>query len=127
MALHARRRGKAKIVGVTGSSGKTSTKEMLKTALGAVGKTHTTIGNLNNNIGMPLTLARLPADADFAVIEMGMSHTGEIAELTRLAQPDIAVITMIGSAHREFSKRWKTPRAPKRKFSRECQKTAQSF
>lgn len=77
---------------------------MLKTALGAVGKTHTTIGNLNNNIGMPLTLARLPADADFAVIEMGMSHTGEIAELTRLAQPDIAVITMIGSAHREFFK-----------------------
>ena len=104
MALHARRRGKAKIIGVTGSSGKTSTKEMLKTALSAAGKTHTTIGNLNNNIGMPLTLARLPADADFAVIEMGMNHTGEMTELTRLAQPDIVVITMIGSAHREFFK-----------------------
>ncbi len=104
MALHARNRGKAKIIGVTGSSGKTSTKEMLKTALGAVGKTHTTAGNLNNNIGMPLTLARLPADADFAVIEMGMNHAGEMTELTRLAQPDIAVITMIGSAHREFFK-----------------------
>ncbi len=104
MALHARRRGKAKIIGVTGSSGKTSTKEMLKTALSAAGKTHTTIGNLNNNIGMPLTLARLPADADFAVIEMGMNHTGEMTELARLAQPDIVVITMIGSAHREFFK-----------------------
>ncbi len=105
MALHARRRGKAKVIGVTGSSGKTSTKEMLKTALTAVGKTHTTIGNLNNNIGMPLTLARMPADTDFAVIEMGMNHTGEMTELTRLAQPDIAVITMIGSAHREFFKK----------------------
>ena len=104
MARRARARTKAKIIAVTGSSGKTSTKEMLKTALGAVGKTHTTLGNLNNGIGMPLTLARMPADADFAVIEMGISHSGEMTELTRLARPDVAVITMIGSAHCEYFK-----------------------
>ncbi len=104
LGTYARKRGKAKIIGVTGSSGKTSTKEMLKTALTSVGKTHTTIGNLNNNIGMPLTLSRLPANADFAVIEMGMNHKGEMTQLSLLAQPDIVVITMIGSAHREFFK-----------------------
>lgn len=104
MAHYARRRSKAKVIGITGSSGKTSTKEMLRTALTAVGKTHTTAGNLNNNIGMPLTLARLPADADFAVIEMGMNHKGEMTELTMLAEPDAAMITMIGSAHCEFFK-----------------------
>ncbi len=104
LGTYARKRSKAKIIGVTGSSGKTSTKEMLKTALTSVGKTHTTIGNLNNNIGMPLTLARLPANADFAVIEMGMNHKGEMTQLSLLSQPDIVVITMIGSAHREFFK-----------------------
>ena len=70
----------------------------------SVGKTHTTLGNLNNNIGMPLTLARMPKDTDFAVIEMGISHAGEMTELTRLAEPDIAMITMIGTAHCEFFK-----------------------
>ncbi|MBR1777992.1 MAG: UDP-N-acetylmuramoyl-L-alanyl-D-glutamate--2,6-diaminopimelate ligase [Alphaproteobacteria bacterium] len=104
MAKTARRRTSAKIIGVTGSSGKTSTKEMLKTALSSVGKTHTTLGNLNNNIGMPLTLARMPKETDFAVIEMGISHAGEMTELTQLAEPDIAVITMIGTAHGESFK-----------------------
>lgn len=106
MAARARSRTAAKIVGVTGSSGKTSTKEMLKAALSAVGKTHSTIGNLNNNLGMPLTLARMPRDADFAVVEMGISHAGEMTELTELARPDVALITMIGSAHCEY---FKTP------------------
>ena len=101
-AAHAR--SAAKIIGVTGSSGKTSTKEMLRTALTGVGKTHTTLGNLNNNIGMPLTLARMPKDTDFAVIEMGISHAGEMTEMTVLANPDIAMITMIGTAHCEFFK-----------------------
>lgn len=104
MAHTARHRSNAKIIGVTGSSGKTSTKEMLKTALISVGKTHTTLGNLNNNIGMPLTLARMPKDTDFAVIEMGISHTGEMTEMTKIAEPDIAMITMIGTAHCEFFK-----------------------
>ncbi len=104
MAKAARHRSAAKIIGVTGSSGKTSTKEMLKTALTAVGKTHTTLGNLNNNIGMPLTLARMPKDTDFAVIEMGISHAGEMTEMIMLAEPDIAIITMIGTAHCEFFK-----------------------
>lgn len=102
MARHARTRGHAKVIGITGSSGKTSTKEMLRYALTAVGRTHCTQGNLNNQIGMPLTLARMPKTTDFAVIEMGMNHTGEMHELTMLAHPDIAVVTMVGSAHREF-------------------------
>ncbi|MBR4126003.1 MAG: UDP-N-acetylmuramoyl-L-alanyl-D-glutamate--2,6-diaminopimelate ligase [Alphaproteobacteria bacterium] len=104
MAHAARHRSKAKVIGITGSSGKTSTKEMLKTALTSVGKTHTTLGNLNNNIGMPLTLARMPEDTDFAVIEMGISHAGEMTEMTVLAEPDIAMISMIGTAHCEFFK-----------------------
>ena len=104
MAHAARHRSAAKIIGITGSSGKTSTKEMLKTALTSVGKTHTTLGNLNNNIGMPLTLARMPKDTDFAVIEMGISHAGEMTEMTKIAEPDIAMITMIGTAHCEFFK-----------------------
>lgn len=102
MAAHARSRSRAKLVGVTGSSGKTSTKEMLRYALTAVGRTHCTRGNLNNQIGMPLTLARMPQTTEFAVIEMGMNHTGELHELTMLARPDIAAVTMVGSAHREF-------------------------
>lgn len=104
MAKAARHRGTAKVIGITGSSGKTSTKEMLRTALISVGKTHTTLGNLNNNIGMPLTLARMPKNTDFAVIEMGMNHSGEMTELTLLAEPDIVMITMIGTAHCEFFK-----------------------
>lgn len=99
-----RRRGHAKVVGITGSSGKTSTKEMLRYALTAVGRTHSTPGNLNNLIGAPLTLARMPKGTDFAVIEMGMNHTGELSELSAIVQPDVAVITMVGSAHREFFK-----------------------
>lgn len=102
MARRARARGRAKVIGITGSSGKTSTKEMLRYALTAVGRTHCTQGNLNNQIGMPLTLARMPKTTDFAVIEMGMNHAGEMHDLTMLAHPDIAVVTMIGSAHREF-------------------------
>ena len=104
MAVFARARTKAKIVGVTGSSGKTSTKEMLRHALGAVGVTHYTQGNLNNGIGMPLTLARLPKDADFAVVEMGMNHAGELTALSDLCRPDAVIVTMIGRAHCEFFK-----------------------
>lgn len=106
LAVAARSRTSAKIIGVTGSSGKTSTKEMLKIALSSVGRTHTTTGNLNNTVGLPLTLARMPEKTDFAVIEMGINHAGEMAELTALTRPDIAVITMIGTAHHEF---FKTP------------------
>ncbi|MBB4267513.1 UDP-N-acetylmuramoyl-tripeptide--D-alanyl-D-alanine ligase [Roseospira visakhapatnamensis] len=91
-----------RVVGVTGSVGKTGTKDMLALALSSLGSTHATRGNLNNHWGVPLTLARMPADTAFAVIEMGMNHAGEIAPLTRLARPHVAIITAIASAHIAF-------------------------
>lgn len=95
----ARARSEAIFVGVTGSVGKTTTKEMLRVALSAFGTTHAAAASYNNHWGVPLTLARLPADAAFAVIEMGMNNRGEIAPLARLARPRVGVITNLGSAH----------------------------
>ncbi|MEO3472655.1 UDP-N-acetylmuramoyl-tripeptide--D-alanyl-D-alanine ligase [Roseomonas sp. CAU 1739] len=95
----ARERSDAVFVGVTGSVGKTTTKEMLRVALAAFGTTHAAAASYNNHWGVPLTLARLPRDAAFAVIEMGMNNRGEIAPLARLARPRIGVITNLGSAH----------------------------
>jgi len=89
-------------IGVTGSSGKTSTKELIAAVLRTRFKTKATEGNLNNHIGVPLTLLRLEEGDEFGVIEMGMSHPGEIAELARMTAPDIGVITSIGPAHIEF-------------------------
>ena len=77
----ARARAKARVVGVTGSVGKTSTKEMLRVVLGGQGRVHAAEASYNNHWGVPLTLARLPREADFAVIEIGMNHPGEIAPL----------------------------------------------
>jgi len=94
-----RARAAARVVGVTGSVGKTTTKEMLRVALGAFGATHASAASHNNHWGVPLTLARLPPDAAYAVIEMGMNNRGEIAPLSRLAQPHIGIITSIGTAH----------------------------
>jgi UDP-N-acetylmuramoyl-tripeptide--D-alanyl-D-alanine ligase len=95
----ARARSAARFVGVTGSVGKTTTKEMLRLALGALGPTHAAVASYNNHWGVPLTLARTPREARFAVIEMGMNNRGEIAPLSRLARPQVAVITAIGTAH----------------------------
>ncbi|HEV7265366.1 MAG TPA: UDP-N-acetylmuramoyl-tripeptide--D-alanyl-D-alanine ligase [Falsiroseomonas sp.] len=95
----ARARNSGKFVGVTGSVGKTTTKEMLRLALGALGPTHAATASHNNHWGVPLTLARMPRDAAFAVVEMGMNNRGEIAPLTRLARPHVAVITTIGTSH----------------------------
>ena len=95
----ARARVQGKIVGVTGSVGKTSTKEMLRTVLARQGKTHAAEASYNNHWGVPLTLARMPADTDFAVIEIGMSHPGEIAPLAALSRPDVAMITTVAPAH----------------------------
>lgn len=97
-----RARFTGKVIGVTGSVGKTSTKEMLARMLAALGPTHAAVGSFNNHWGVPLTLARMPADAAFAVIEMGMNHAGEIRVLTGLARPHVAIVTAIAPAHIEY-------------------------
>lgn len=102
LARVARARTHARIVGLTGSVGKTSTKEMLRLALSAHGETFASFGNFNNHIGTPLNLANLPPDADFGVFEMGMNHAGEISALTRQVQPEIAIITAVEAVHLEF-------------------------
>ncbi len=102
LAAAARARTAAKVIGVTGSVGKTGTKEALRLALSSDGKTHASTASYNNHWGVPLSLARCPADARYAVLEMGMNHAGEIAPLTRLARPHIALITTIAPVHLEF-------------------------
>ena len=99
LAKFARRRFGGRLVAVTGSVGKTTTKEMLRTILSAHGKTWAAAASHNNHWGVPLTLARLPADAQYCVVEIGMNHAGEIAPLARLARPDVAVITNVERAH----------------------------
>lgn len=99
LARAARARTQARVVAITGSVGKTSTKEMLRTALTPQGRVHAAEKSFNNHWGVPLTLARCPVDADFAVIEIGMNHPGEIAPLAVLARPDVAVITIVAPAH----------------------------
>ena len=94
-----RARMRGKVVAVTGSVGKTSTKEMLRTVLGGQGKVHAAEASYNNHWGVPLTLARMPADSDFAVIEIGMNHPGEIAPLSRMARPHVALVTIVAPAH----------------------------
>ena len=94
-----RARMSGKVVGVTGSVGKTSTKEMLRAALASQGRVHAAEASYNNHWGVPLTLARMPEDADFAIIEIGMSNPGEIAPLARMARPHAALITTIAPAH----------------------------
>jgi UDP-N-acetylmuramoyl-tripeptide--D-alanyl-D-alanine ligase len=95
----ARVRSRAKVVAVTGSVGKTTTKEMLRTILSAFGTTHAAEASYNNHLGLPLTLGRMPLDAAFCVAEIGMNHAGEIAPLSSLARPHIAVITTVEKAH----------------------------
>lgn len=99
LARAARRRSDAKIVAVTGSVGKTSTKEMLRVVLGRQGRVHAAEASYNNHWGVPLTLARMPQECDYAVIEIGMNHPGEIAPLARIAAPDVAMITNVAAAH----------------------------
>ena len=102
LAGAARARSQAKFIGVTGSVGKTGTKEALRLALSAEGETHASAASYNNHWGVPLSLARCPASARFAVLEMGMNHAGEIARLTRLVRPHVAIITTIEPVHLEF-------------------------
>jgi len=102
VAREHRRSLKAKVVAVTGSAGKTTTKELVKAFLSTVGKVHATEENFNNHIGLPITILNCPKDADFLVLEMGTNHPGEIAHLCDIAEPDCSLITNVGTAHIEF-------------------------
>lgn len=95
----ARARSRAKIVAITGSVGKTTTKEALRVALSACGSVHASDKSFNNHWGVPLTLARMPEDCDYAVFEIGMNHPGEIRALNRLVRPHVAIVTLIAPAH----------------------------
>ena len=102
VAREYRRSLKATVVGVTGSAGKTTTKELVKAFLAKAGKVHATEGNFNNHIGLPITILNCPKDADFLVVEMGTNHPGEIAHLCDIAEPDCGLVTNVGTAHIEF-------------------------
>ncbi|HEX9322102.1 MAG TPA: UDP-N-acetylmuramoylalanyl-D-glutamyl-2,6-diaminopimelate--D-alanyl-D-alanine ligase [Xanthobacteraceae bacterium] len=102
LAGAARARSRARIVAVTGSVGKTGTKDALRVALARQGETHASAASYNNHWGVPLSLARLPQAARFAVFEIGMNHAGEIAPLTRLVRPHVAIVTAVEPVHLEF-------------------------
>jgi UDP-N-acetylmuramoyl-tripeptide--D-alanyl-D-alanine ligase len=102
LARAARARSHAKIVAITGSVGKTSTKEALRLALSADGETHASAASYNNHWGVPLSLARLPTSARYAVFEIGMNHAGEITPPTQLVRPHVVVITTIEPVHLEY-------------------------
>jgi UDP-N-acetylmuramoyl-tripeptide--D-alanyl-D-alanine ligase len=102
LARQSRSRSSARIIAVTGSVGKTGTKEMLRTMLSASGPTHASEKSYNNLWGVPLSLARMPKDTGFGVFEIGMNHTGEIRPLTKLVRPEIAIVTWVAPVHIEF-------------------------
>jgi UDP-N-acetylmuramoyl-tripeptide--D-alanyl-D-alanine ligase len=102
LAQFSRSRSKARIIAVTGSVGKTSTKEAIRVALEANGNTHASIRSFNNHWGVPLMLARMPVDTEFGVFEIGMSAAGEITPLSKLVRPHVAVVTTVAPAHLEF-------------------------
>ncbi|WP_420634126.1 UDP-N-acetylmuramoyl-tripeptide--D-alanyl-D-alanine ligase [Candidatus Palauibacter sp.] len=102
LAAGARRDSAATVVAITGSSGKTTVKEMVACALSEVGRVYRTEGNLNSQVGLPLTILRAPPDADTWVLEVGASEPGEIGRLAEIARPDHVVITTVGAAHLEF-------------------------
>jgi UDP-N-acetylmuramoyl-tripeptide--D-alanyl-D-alanine ligase len=106
LGIASRDRVDAKIIGVTGSAGKTGTKEALYAALDRAsrGKAHRSVKSYNNHVGVPLSLARMPADTQYGVFEMGMNHAGELSHLTQLVRPDVAIITTIAPAHIGFFK-----------------------
>jgi UDP-N-acetylmuramoyl-tripeptide--D-alanyl-D-alanine ligase len=101
LAAHRRERLAAPVVAITGSSGKTSTKDLTAAALGGALRVHATRGNLNNRIGMPLTLLAVPDDAEAVVLEMGSNEPGEIRILAQVARPDIGLVTTVGESHLE--------------------------
>jgi UDP-N-acetylmuramoyl-tripeptide--D-alanyl-D-alanine ligase len=102
LARAARARSNAKILAVTGSAGKTTTKEILAVACNALGRTHASAASYNNHWGVPLSLASLPRDAEFGIFEVGMNHFGELRNLVSFVRPHVALITTIAPAHLEF-------------------------
>ena len=102
LAQAARARLKGQVIAVTGSVGKTSTKEALRQVLSAQGETHASTASFNNHWGVPLSLARCPASARFAIAEIGMNHAGEIDALVRMVRPHVAIITTVEPVHLEF-------------------------
>jgi UDP-N-acetylmuramoyl-tripeptide--D-alanyl-D-alanine ligase len=99
LGVKARKRSKAQVIAVTGSVGKTSTKEALKLVLSGEGEIHASAASYNNHWGVPLSLARMPATAKFAVFEIGMNHAGEITPLVQMVEPHIAIVTAIAASH----------------------------
>lgn len=99
LGVAARARSKAKIIAVTGSAGKTSTKEALRHCLSAVGSVHASDKSFNNHWGVPLSLARLPADCEYAIFEIGMNHADEIRPLVKMVRPHVALVTLVAAAH----------------------------
>ena len=102
LARAARARSSATVIGITGSVGKTGTKEALRLALASEGETHASVASYNNQWGVPLSLARCPETAKFAIFEMGMNHPGEIEPLARLVRPHLAIVTAVEPVHLEF-------------------------
>ncbi|MCE2992833.1 MAG: UDP-N-acetylmuramoyl-tripeptide--D-alanyl-D-alanine ligase [Alphaproteobacteria bacterium] len=102
LGVYKRKNFKGEVIAVTGSAGKTTTKEMLRAAIGAHHSVYASFGNFNNNYGLALTLANMPNEIDYAVIELGMNHAGELTELSKIAKPDVSIITNIAPAHLEF-------------------------
>ena len=102
LARAARARSNARILAVTGSAGKTTTKEILRLACNALGRTHASAASHNNHWGVPLSLASLPRDAEFGIFEVGMNHFGELRNLVSFVRPHVALITTIAPAHLEF-------------------------
>jgi UDP-N-acetylmuramoyl-tripeptide--D-alanyl-D-alanine ligase len=99
LGIAARKRSEAQVIAVTGSVGKTSTKEALKLALSGQGETHASAASYNNHWGVPLSLARMPRSAKFAIFEIGMNHAGEITPLVQMVEPHIAIVTAIAASH----------------------------
>ncbi|MEO7431545.1 MAG: UDP-N-acetylmuramoyl-tripeptide--D-alanyl-D-alanine ligase [Dokdonella sp.] len=101
LARVVRARSRARVVGITGSNGKTTVKTLVASILERHGRTHVNAGNFNNEIGLPLTLLAMPEDAEYAVVEMGAGKPGDIAYLARIAQPDVALVNNVAAAHLE--------------------------
>jgi UDP-N-acetylmuramoyl-tripeptide--D-alanyl-D-alanine ligase len=102
LARASRARSNAKILAVTGSAGKTTTKEILRLACNALGRTHASAASYNNHWGVPLSLASMPRDAEYGIFEVGMNHFGELRNLVSFVRPHVALITTIAPAHLEF-------------------------